>query len=189
MAFVPRVRRAVEEPRARFCRIQAAAAKHAVVAEVKAGPDGKPLSRVEVVENLNPNDPAAGTEIEVVNLPAATMFAGEGPYLLLLNAEPIWMANPGEGPQPKSFTIVGQQRSPGNDLSGVGPPLIYPGTTGSGRTIRETTKTESSEPRSLDCVSRSVTSEECVQGTRRVMARGAARLAVPASRDVCRNFR
>ncbi len=106
-------------------RAQDAAARYAVVAEIKAGPDGKALSRVKVVEVLRAKDLAAGAEIVVTNMKDATSFAGEGQYLLLLNPEPPWRGNPDEGPPRPTYTVVGQQRSPGNDLSGVGPPLIY----------------------------------------------------------------
>ena len=63
---------------------------------------------------MSANGPAVGTEIEVENLPAATDksgFTGPGDYLLLMTDRPYY--------------VVGQQRSPGNDLSGVGPPLVY----------------------------------------------------------------
>jgi hypothetical protein len=94
-------------------RAQAAAAKYAVVADVGVK-DGKPDRKVKVVETLSRNGPANGTEIEVGNLPAATEkggFTGPGEYLLLLTEPP--------------FVVVGQQRSPGNDLAGTGPPQVY----------------------------------------------------------------
>jgi hypothetical protein len=91
---------------------QIAAASHAIVAEVRAGPDGKPEKRVKVDETLSPGKgPKKGTEIEIENLYGAHGFTGPGQYLLLLTDS----AN----------LIVGQQRSPGNDLGGAGPPLIY----------------------------------------------------------------
>jgi hypothetical protein len=92
-------------------RAQAAAAKYVVVAQVSGGPDGKPEKQVEVSESLSKDGPAKGSKIDVENLPRASGFAGSGQYLLFLSESP--------------FTITGQQRSPGNDLSGVGPPLIY----------------------------------------------------------------
>jgi hypothetical protein len=94
-------------------RAQAAAYRHAVVATVEADGD-HPRKKVVVRESLSPGGPAAGTEIEVENLPAATPrggYTGPGDYLLLLSEAP--------------FVVVGQQRSPGNDLAGVGPPLVY----------------------------------------------------------------
>ena len=109
-------------------RVQAAAANLAIVAEVNAGPDGKPLPQVKIVEVLRGVGPAAGTKIEIANLPAPPSFKGEGKYLLLLNPEPHWRGSQDEASRTPVFSIVGQQRSPGNDLSGVGPPLIYPWT-------------------------------------------------------------
>lgn len=92
-------------------RAQAAAARYYVVAEVIGGPDGKPEKQVKVLESLSNDGPAKESKIEVENLPRASGFTGTGQYLLLLTEAP--------------FNVVGQQRSPGNDLSGVGPPLIY----------------------------------------------------------------
>jgi len=93
-------------------RAQAAAAKFALVAELKDGTDQKPDMHVVVKETLTPgNGPAADAEIDVENLPGAAGYSGAGRYLLFLTAPP--------------YTLVGQQRSPGNDLTGVGPPLIY----------------------------------------------------------------
>src|SRR6478752_2150519 len=80
--------------------IQVAAAKHAIVAEVSAGPDGKPDQHVTVVEALSKGGPAKGSKIELDNLPRASGFIGPGQYLLLLTDPP--------------FLVVGQQRSPGN---------------------------------------------------------------------------
>ena len=77
-------------------RAQAAAASYAIVAEVKEGTDGKPDKHVAVKELLTSgNGPASGTEIDVVNLPRASGYAGTGQYLLLLTEPP--------------FAIVGQQ--------------------------------------------------------------------------------
>src|SRR5689334_1828980 len=69
-------------------RAQAAAAPYPVWAEMTAGPDGKPLSKVKVAAPLTDRGPAAGTEVEVANLtdPAGKVvdgFAGTGKYLLL----------------------------------------------------------------------------------------------------------
>src|SRR5262245_60973394 len=94
-------------------RAQAAAARYAVVAEIEER-DGKPGKKVKVREVLSANGPAANTEIEVENLPSATDksgFTGAGKYLLLITEPPYY--------------VVGQQPSPGNDVSGVAPPLVY----------------------------------------------------------------
>ncbi|MFO0824155.1 MAG: hypothetical protein U0792_13755 [Gemmataceae bacterium] len=87
--------------------IQASAANAAVVAEVTSL-DAKP----KVAEKLWGDAPEG--EIEVLNLSEARGFVGPGRYVLYLERRhAMWL-------------IVGQQRSPGNDLSGVGKPLIYP---------------------------------------------------------------
>jgi hypothetical protein len=94
-------------------RAQAAAAKHALVATVEED-DGKPRPTVKVIESLWGHGPAGGTEIVIENLPSATArggYTGPGDYLLLVTDPP--------------FRLVGQQRSPGNDLAHTGPPLIY----------------------------------------------------------------
>lgn len=99
-------------------RAQLAAARSAVVAAVEEEA-GKPRARVKVLELLWGKAPTSGTEIEVDNLPSATDkggFVGPGEYLLLLTDPP--------------FRVVGQQRSPGNDLAHTGPPLIYRWTDG-----------------------------------------------------------
>jgi len=91
-------------------RAQAAAATAAVVAELSE--PGKPA---RVLERLRGDAPEAG-DIEVANLARTKGFDSPGHYLLLLTREHgVWF-------------VVGQQRSPGNDLAGVGPPLIYPWT-------------------------------------------------------------
>jgi hypothetical protein len=94
-------------------RAQAAAARHALVATIQEE-GGKPRPKVKLVESLWGDGPASGVEIEVENLPSATAkggYSGPGDYLLLITDPP--------------FRIVGQQRSPGNDLAHTGPPLIY----------------------------------------------------------------
>jgi hypothetical protein len=96
-------------------RAQAAAATNPVVAEVAAGPDGKPATTATVVEPLTGRGPVAGAEVEVANLPDAAGYDGPGAYLLLLV--------PRRGAE--SFAVAGQQRSPGYDLAGVGPPKVY----------------------------------------------------------------
>ncbi|QJX01045.1 hypothetical protein [Frigoriglobus tundricola] len=88
---------------------------------VLKGQAEKPAYVVTVVEKLHANGPEAGTKIGVTNLPACHGFSEPGEYLLLLNKDdgatldghPV-------------YTVVGQQRSPGADLDGVGPPVIYP---------------------------------------------------------------
>jgi hypothetical protein len=110
---------------------QAAAATHPVVAEVEEiGPDGAPTGRAKVVEALSGDSPAQGTTLFVTNLSAAQGFDGPGQYLLLLvpDTRPRF-ARP-EDPVGAPFAVVGQQRSPGNDLYGVGKPLIYRWTDG-----------------------------------------------------------
>lgn len=87
---------------------------------VLKGQAEKPAYVVTVVEKLHANGPEAGTKIGVTNLPACNGFSGPGEYLLLLNRDdgatldghPV-------------YTVVGQQRSPGAELEGVGPPMIY----------------------------------------------------------------
>jgi hypothetical protein len=94
-------------------RAQAAAAKYAVIARLEDD-EGKPRPTITVSENLTPEGPAKGATIEVENLPSANArsgYSGPGEYLLLLTDPP--------------FRVVGQQRSPGNDLANTGPPLVY----------------------------------------------------------------
>ncbi|MBA4189957.1 MAG: hypothetical protein C0467_18385 [Planctomycetaceae bacterium] len=89
--------------------IQAAAAPTAVVAEVTALD-----AKVTVSEKLSKDGPEG--VVEVLNLAETRGFANAGKYLLYLE------------PRHGAWLIVGQQRSPGNDISGVGKPLIYPWT-------------------------------------------------------------
>jgi hypothetical protein len=94
-------------------RAQAAAAKSAIRAKVDVESD-LPKRKVTVIETLSPNGPARGSQIEIENLPAATEksgFTGEGEYLLLLTDPP--------------YSVVGQQRSPGNNVDAVRAPLVY----------------------------------------------------------------
>src|SRR3954447_8172145 len=58
-----------------------AAAKVSVVADLDAGPDGKPVAKVKGIPVGGPGN--APFEGEVVNLPGAEGFAGPGKYLLL----------------------------------------------------------------------------------------------------------
>jgi hypothetical protein len=102
---------------------------------VRIGPNGpagatdltpaaeKPAFVVKVVEKLHPAGPEPGTEIGVSNLPACTGYTGPGEYLLLLTPDPTATID-----GHPAYVLVGQQRSPGADLDGVGPPMIYPWT-------------------------------------------------------------
>ena len=93
-------------------RAQAAAAQVVVVAAV-AGEE-KPGGTATVTESLK-DGPAVGTVLEVVNLPECNGWAGAGEYLMYLER-----VTPGE-----KFRVVGQQRSPGYDIGGVGKSMIY----------------------------------------------------------------
>jgi len=99
-------------------RAQAAVATVPVVAKLKTGENGKPETTATVVERIKEDGPAVGTEIVVTNLSEATGFSGPGPYLLLLTS----VKSDGQS----NYLLVGQQRSPGTDLTDVGPPKIYP---------------------------------------------------------------
>jgi hypothetical protein len=90
--------------------IQVAAAPLAVVADVGTNAEGAPSPEAKVVESLTPGGPPPGTVLRIPNLPAARGFVGTGQYLLLLDSQ---------------FYIVGQLRSPGNDVAGYGIPDIY----------------------------------------------------------------
>jgi len=107
--------------------VQAAAAVCAVVADVTADGD-KPDSRVTVDEVLSGPPQPAGIMMVVTNLHEASGYTGPGKYLLYLTQPvvvPVRVGNGPEEPMP-ACAVVGQQRSPGNDLAGVGKPLIYP---------------------------------------------------------------
>lgn len=98
-------------------RAEAAAATHPVVAAVSHDADGKPATKVKVVEALKPAaGPQPEAEIEVRNLPEASGFEGAGDYLLLLVRDP----------HSEGYFVVGPQRSPGYDFSGLSHPVIYP---------------------------------------------------------------
>ena len=124
--------------------MQTAAASVVVVAELKTGKEdeeskfmrtggiqgqnvtplharaGKPAFIVTVTESLLPNGPAKGTTIGVWNLPICAGYSEPGEYLLLLNKD--------EGATldgKPAYALVGQQRSPGENLEGVGAPMIY----------------------------------------------------------------
>lgn len=105
--------------------VQAAAAAHAVVAELKADAEGKPALEVKVTESLVPGSPAAGTVLYVINLADAKGFDGPGEYLLLLTADPAPRQIPVNGKDLPMRSLVGMQRSPGYELAGTGGPLIY----------------------------------------------------------------
>jgi len=96
-------------------RAQAAVATYVVVADVRMQMGGKLPTRVAVHEVLAGTGPAEPTGLTVTNLPETTGFDGDGDYLLMLRPDPA-----GGG-----YEVVGQQRSPGYDLSGVGRPMIY----------------------------------------------------------------
>lgn len=82
---------------------------------------GKPGFVVKITDPLHsPNGPAKDTEIGVWNLPNCSGYTGPGEYLLLLNKD--------EGATldgKPAFYLVGQQRSPGEHMEGIGPPMIY----------------------------------------------------------------
>jgi hypothetical protein len=77
--------------------VQAAAAAHVVVGEVKRGADDKPDPEVIVVESLK-----AGSR-----------------------ENPLPRAIPIDGKELPMHSLVGMQRSPGYELSGTGSPTIY----------------------------------------------------------------
>jgi hypothetical protein len=107
-------------------RAQAAAASQPVVAEVAAGPEGKPDPRVKVAEAIAEASPTAGTEIYVTNLPDAKGFEGPGQYLLLLNPDVAVRTVPVDGKELHLYTVVGLQRSPGYEMAVSGSPaMIY----------------------------------------------------------------
>jgi hypothetical protein len=106
-------------------RAQAAAAKYAIVADVSGTPQGQADQYLTVVESLGANSLPAGTRQFVTNIADAGGFEGPGQYLLLLAEDPSLLMIGDEGAKLRPLSIVGQQRSPGNDLTGVGPPKIY----------------------------------------------------------------
>jgi hypothetical protein len=67
---------------------------------------------------LSPGGPPAGAKVHIVNLPDTSGFIGKGAYLLLLDKVNVRDS--------ADYFVVGQQRSPGFDLAGVGKPTIYP---------------------------------------------------------------
>ena len=105
--------------------VQAAAAAHAVAAELKADAEGKPALEVKVLESLKPGSPEKDTSLYVINLADAKGFDGPGEYLLLLSADPTPRQIPVNGKDLPMRSLVGMQRSPGYELSGTGGPLIY----------------------------------------------------------------
>jgi hypothetical protein len=106
-------------------RAQAAAATHAIVAEVKPGPDGKPQHRVTVSEVLRGDGVNPSRDLFISNLANVQGFDGPGEYLLLLVADPRAQDHKLNADQLLTFAVMGQQRSPGHDIAGVGPPLVY----------------------------------------------------------------
>lgn len=127
-------------------RAQAAGASAPVLVELTTGEDGKgvfllrpapfppvtelkekadrPAIVVTVVESFVPGGPEKGTEIGVINLPSCAGYKGPGRYLLLLNKDEVAKIEKHE--KHPAYTLAGQQSSPGADLAGVGPPVIYP---------------------------------------------------------------
>ena len=99
-------------------RAQLTEATILVTAEVTAS-DGKPNTKVKVVNRLTATGPAEGTEIDVMNLKDAVVpgkgFPGDGVYLLPL------VARDGTG-----FAIAGLPRSPGYEATNPTHPVIYP---------------------------------------------------------------
>jgi len=87
--------------------IQAAVATGEVVVDVET------LDKPVIVAEKLAGDGPEGT-VEVLNLSDAKGFAGPGKYLIYLER------------RHGGWFVVGQQRSPGNDLANVGQPLIYP---------------------------------------------------------------
>lgn len=87
--------------------VQAAVATAVVVAQI----DG-PGTNATVAEKLWGDAPDGA--ITVVNLPDAQGLGEPGKYLLYLIPY-------GDG----AWRVVGQQRSPGNDQTGLGKPLVY----------------------------------------------------------------
>lgn len=96
-------------------RVQAAAAQLAVRASIDGGAD--PAGPATVLESLTKDGPPVGTQLDVVNLNGADVsgWAGTGEYLLFL--ERLGTTD--------KYRVVGQQRSPGYDLGGVGKATIY----------------------------------------------------------------
>lgn len=123
-------------------RIQAAAAKYAVVAEVSVTAQGKPDPKIKVDESLGPAQLPAGSNQFVTNIADASGFEGPGQYLLFLTEDPSHDRIETDGAKTRPLTIVGQQRSPGNDLTGVGPPKVYRWTDGVRRQFESMPKAE-----------------------------------------------
>jgi hypothetical protein len=91
-------------------RAQAAGAQVAVVATL-AGDDAPKTAAV--TEPLSANAPPVGTVLDIVNLDNVAGWEGTTEYLLLLEK------------QGDRFRVVGQQRSPGYEIGGVGKSHIY----------------------------------------------------------------
>jgi hypothetical protein len=123
---------------------QAAAATVPVVATLTAGEEGqesklvrpagieghttaellakadKPAFLVTVKEPLKNGAPAAGTVIGVANITSCSGYHGPGDYLLLLAPQPGAKLD-----GHPAYVVIGQQSSPGADLEGIGPAMIY----------------------------------------------------------------
>ena len=99
-------------------RAQLTAATHLIVADVTVAGDGLPAPIARVVEVVKGDGVAAGTEVEVLNLPSAKPpgtggFPGAGRYLL-----PVV----GDG---KTFRVAGLPRSPGYEPTPIERPPVY----------------------------------------------------------------
>jgi hypothetical protein len=107
-----------------------------VIADVRAGDDGKPLAKVKVHDVRWPSDrqTLTGHEIEVVNLADATGFAGTGSYIL-----PLVESDGG------TYRVAPLPRSPGFDRAN---PLylIYPDTSLTRRQLESVPKPASGSP-------------------------------------------
>lgn len=98
-------------------RAQAAGSLVALRAKLTDGGDGRPAPQAEALDKITADGPKPGP-IVVLNLPNASGFAGDGEYLLLLVPA---VSLDGKD----TYRVTGQQRSPGSELDGVGPPKIY----------------------------------------------------------------
>ncbi len=102
-------------------RAQLTAADSLLVAEVTAGEDGLPQTKVKVVQRLAGTGPKVGEDITVANLPSAVVpgkgFTGAGQYLLPLTGGDLGL-----------YRVAGLPRSPGYEETNPKLPSIYPWT-------------------------------------------------------------
>jgi hypothetical protein len=121
-AAVPVRAKLTTEPQDRAVQLLRPGGNGPVTQELKARAD-KPAFVVEVIEQLHPNGPAAGTKIGVKNLPDCAGYTGadDNEYLLLLirDDDALIDGHP-------AYVLVGQQRSPGSEFDRTSPPMIYP---------------------------------------------------------------